>query len=679
MESTGAGAHPSEHRQLGTRGHSQQAGPLGFEEPSPEESGSPTMPAVHDEPSRGRRKDKSSPDAPSQNGGTRRRHARDSNRDASTLVDGAQLGGEETLAGAGGIGDAIGRGRRQEERAFLEVRTSGPSRCLPQGIDVHEALPYIECSTKRLEQSMHLLLVGRDWVWGPNGEILVLDVVPPEKIPVRVMPRVGAGSDGKGGDPVALRGDKDGRKGSGGVDVSGGRSGKAPSKGGAAGRRRKGSRSKEFFEMSATSQPPLLDSLDLQAGVCVKEGSQERQGPPFEEDRNHMPQRGARSKEPVSREPSLTLAMGPQRAGVTADLLPREGQSLDPPQNRRGLVAGDPLSPPATFPLRSASIPAGRGDNEHPSPGRNRLMDGVKTLDPLSGATRLEPSGVGSGAAGRGEGGYHRGRRLSAPEGAEQEGFRVGEKFADDPEDDPHWRLFKEGGNVSGGAAGLKPVPPPALPKKRGPRHKRGALIKPEPRRPRDRGTRLPISTVARKHLPPPPVGETMGHGLSPPRDRGPGRVTKTSEHDDGAWLSSPDRNLARNRKSNNEDDDDNNSAEDRGSTKRILRDAAALGLSSPRGTRRKRASGGGGLNAGARKRGGTGAGGVSGKDYPVLPGLKEAYLSSPPRAEGGGGMHNDGGVGGKKRRARRESALRMGWINARPSHGTLQELLRAT
>lgn len=30
-------------------------------------------------------------------------------------------------------------------------------------------------------------------------------------------------------------------------------------------------------------KPPLVDSLDLQAGVCVKEGSDERQGPAFEE------------------------------------------------------------------------------------------------------------------------------------------------------------------------------------------------------------------------------------------------------------------------------------------------------------------------------------------------------------------------------------------------------------
>lgn len=39
----------------------------------------------------------------------------------TTLSDGDPDGGEEVLAGAGGIGDAIGRGRRQEERSFLEV------------------------------------------------------------------------------------------------------------------------------------------------------------------------------------------------------------------------------------------------------------------------------------------------------------------------------------------------------------------------------------------------------------------------------------------------------------------------------------------------------------------------------------------------------------------------------
>lgn len=42
----------------------------------------------------------------------------------TTLSDGGHHGGEEMLAGAGGIGDAIGRGRRQEERTFLEVRPS---------------------------------------------------------------------------------------------------------------------------------------------------------------------------------------------------------------------------------------------------------------------------------------------------------------------------------------------------------------------------------------------------------------------------------------------------------------------------------------------------------------------------------------------------------------------------
>lgn len=143
----------------------------------------------------------------------------------------------------------------------------------------------------------------------------MLDVVPPEKIPVRIMPRVGVrdcaaqptggssstiGTDaaptprgrprgrlrsvqtdngGNGGDSGVLRGDHKGREKDGGgfqddknsttgggdggdgsrrgkarVDAASGRSGKVVSKGGAATRRRKGSRSKRFFEMSATSQ-----------------------------------------------------------------------------------------------------------------------------------------------------------------------------------------------------------------------------------------------------------------------------------------------------------------------------------------------------------------------------------------------------------------------------------------
>jgi len=39
----------------------------------------------------------------------------------TTLSEGGHHGGEETLLGAGGIGDAIGRRRRQEERMFIEV------------------------------------------------------------------------------------------------------------------------------------------------------------------------------------------------------------------------------------------------------------------------------------------------------------------------------------------------------------------------------------------------------------------------------------------------------------------------------------------------------------------------------------------------------------------------------
>ena len=51
-------------------------------------------------------------------------------------------------------------------------------------------------------------------------------------------------------------------------------------------------------------------------------------------------------------------------------------------------------------------------------------MDRVKTLDPLSGATRLEPVGAGAGESG----GRRRGRRLVAPGGAGPEGFGVGER-----------------------------------------------------------------------------------------------------------------------------------------------------------------------------------------------------------------------------------------------------------
>lgn len=91
---------------------------------------------------------------------------------------------------------------------------------------------------------------------------------------------------------------------------------------------------------------------------------------------------------------------------------------------RRRPSHGDPLSPPATYPARSASIGSGVGRNQRESPGRDSFVDRVKTLDPLSGATRLEPvgrSGVG------GSGARHRGRRLVVPGGAEPEGFGVGE------------------------------------------------------------------------------------------------------------------------------------------------------------------------------------------------------------------------------------------------------------
>jgi len=100
-------------------------------------------------------------------------------------------------------------------------------------------------------------------------------------------------------------------------------------------------------------------------------------------------------------------------------------------------------------------------------------VDQVKTLDPLSGATRLEPD-----------------FRCSRTQPFTFETSHLPAGPGNDPEDDPHWRLLKEGGNVGGGGAvagGFKPVPPPPLPQKWGPRQRRGILTKPELRRPRVR------------------------------------------------------------------------------------------------------------------------------------------------------------------------------------------------
>lgn len=64
---------------------------------------------------------------------------------------------------------------------------------------------------------------------------------------------------------------------------------------------------------------------------------------------------------------------------------------------------------------------------------------------------------------------------------------------AEDPDDDPHWRLYKQGGNINGGMSpggvdgggggnagegrGLRPVPPPPIPRKSRSRRRRGELL----------------------------------------------------------------------------------------------------------------------------------------------------------------------------------------------------------
>ncbi|CAM9764398.1 unnamed protein product [Ectocarpus fasciculatus] len=621
--------------------------------------------------------------------------------------------GDEKLAGAGGIADAIGRGRQHEERAFLESLRRREEARIQEQAETRERLERIDKENRAKEEKMKKELKGRAWVWGPNGEVIILDVVPPEKIPVRVMPRIGvrdrsAGGSGSdvtgntsplrggpqatvtpartrgGGDSKASKGEQDGpgkNDADGGSGNGGGGDGERRAKenggrgrrkkrndGAAAARRRKGSRSERFFEMSATTQPPLVDTLDLQAGVCVQEGGDEKQGPAFEEDHKHLPRRDLMPRGPPPREPSLAQAPPPVSVGDPKSTSAREGRSLDPPRGRRP-SHGDPLSPPATHPLRSASIGSGSGRrvHHHASSNRDSVVNRVKTLDPLSGGKRIEAGGT--GARGGGGVGHHRGRRLVVPGVAEPEGFGVGER-SDDPEDDPHLRLFKEGGNVSGGGAGgggFKPVPPPPLPRKRGSKQRQGVLAKPELRRPRDRGTQPPIPTVTRKHLPPPPLGETMGHGLSPPRDRGLGETLGGGS--DAGGPSSPGSYAARHGNTNNSDS----------KFRRGREGFAAHPTESSVG--RKRKSGGAGVGGGSKEQVSphrmAGRGRGAGKELPALPGQKkqQTFLPSSPGEEDGGEAGGENGEGRKARR--RGSTSRMGWISSGRSKGTLQELFQ--
>lgn len=182
-----------------------------------------------------------------------------------------------------------------------------------------------------------------------------------------------------------------------------------------------------------------------------------------------------------------------------------------------------------------------------------------------------------------------------------------------------------------------------------------------------DRGTQPPIPTVTRKHLPPPPVGETMGHGLSPPRDRGVGEMLGGGS--DAGGSSSPGSYAARHGNTSNSDN----------KFKRGREDFAAHQADTSVG--RKRKSGGGvgrGSNEKAsphrmagRERGG-------GKELPALPGQKkqQAFLPSSPGGEEDGGDAGGEDGGGRKAR-RRGSTSRMGWISSGRSKGTLQELFQ--
>ena len=204
-----------------------------------------------------------------------------------------------------------------------------------------------------------------------------------------------------------------------------------------------------------------------------------------------------------------------------------------------------------------------------------------------------------------------------------------------------------------------------------------------------DRGSRLVTPTVARKHLPPPPLGETMGHGLSPPRYGGPGSVRRKAA-----------------------DDAQYGSDSGGGAGGGIAND----GLSPPPGTRlrtscrisfcseprggmagvvqgaggRERYGGGGKgeplcaslspkTDGAEQREGRRGRSGMSEK-FPLLPAAQALSAAAAAEEGGGGGSSLKGKRGWAARRASSLGAqTRGGWIRSRQTPETLQELLQTT
>lgn len=182
-----------------------------------------------------------------------------------------------------------------------------------------------------------------------------------------------------------------------------------------------------------------------------------------------------------------------------------------------------------------------------------------------------------------------------------------------------------------------------------------------------DRCTRIAIPTVERKHLPPPPVGETMGHGFTPPRDRGLGAAASRSTIGAGSGVGSTSPPRCNN--GNNSNSDQYKRSRGDG----FAADPPASPAVASRGVGRKRKGGGGTGSTRTTLRKGAFD---SSKEFPAIPSQHpQEFVSSPPAEGDGGALEGGGGRKGW----RRDSSLRMGWINSRRSRETLQELFRTT
>ncbi|CAN0153285.1 unnamed protein product, partial [Discosporangium mesarthrocarpum] len=104
----------------------------------------------------------------------------------------------------------------------------------------------------------------------------------------------------------------------------------------------------EFFEVSPTLQPPLLDILDLRPGVGVKQEGGTREGPAMEEVLGNLSRRGFLAR---AEGDDATAATSPAIRGLTLDVDISAGGSGDNAGKKTLLNARVSAQSPATMPI----------------------------------------------------------------------------------------------------------------------------------------------------------------------------------------------------------------------------------------------------------------------------------------------------------------------------------------